>query len=51
MMQGIRFIGMIAILATGLAGCNVTEQSLQPIPGEQQQVADTPSPGGFDPFA
>lgn len=50
-MQGIRFIGMIAILATGLAGCNVTEQSLQPIPGEQQQVADTPSPGGFDPFA
>lgn len=50
-MQGIRTIGMIAILATGLAGCNVTEQSLQPIPGEQQQVADTPSPGGFDPFA
>ncbi|MBV6651259.1 MAG: hypothetical protein KI789_16160 [Hoeflea sp.] len=50
-MQGIRFIGMIAILATGLAGCNVTEQSLQPIPGEQQQVADTPSPGGFDPFS
>ena len=50
-MQGIRTIGMITILATGLAGCNVTEQSLQPIPGEQQQVADTPSPGGFDPFA
>jgi hypothetical protein len=51
MMQGIRLIGMIAILAAGLAGCNVTEQSLQPIPGEQQQATDTPSPGGFDPFA
>jgi hypothetical protein len=51
MMQGIRLIGMIAILAAGLAGCNVTEQSLQPIPGEPQQAADTPSPGGFDPFA
>lgn len=50
-MQGIRLIGMIAILAAGLAGCNVTEQSLQPIPGEPQQAADTPSPGGFDPFA
>ena len=50
-MQGIRFIGMVAILATGLAGCNVTEQSLQPIPGEQQPAADTTSPGGFDPFA
>jgi hypothetical protein len=51
MMQGIRIIGMIAILAAGLTGCNVTEQSLQPIPGEPQQAADTPSPGGFDPFA
>jgi hypothetical protein len=51
MMQGIRLIGMIAILAAGLTGCNVTEQSLQPIPGEPQQAADTPSPGGFDPFA
>lgn len=50
-MQRIKIIGMVGTLAVMMAGCNVTEQSLQPIPGEQQAATDAAPPGGFDPFA
>lgn len=50
-MQRIKIVGMIGTLAVMMAGCNVTEQSLQPIPGEQQTATDAAPPGGFDPFA
>jgi hypothetical protein len=50
MMQGIKIVGMIGTLAVMIAGCNVTEQSLQPIPGEPEAAADAAPPGGFDPF-
>jgi len=49
-MQRIKIVGMVGTLAVMMAGCNVTEQSLQPIPGEQQAATDTAPPGGFDPF-
>jgi len=49
-MQRIKIVGMIGALAAMMAGCNVTEQSLQPIPGEQQAATDAAPPGGFDPF-
>jgi len=51
MMQRIKIVGMVGAMAVMMAGCNVTEQSLQPIPGEQQAATDTTPPGGFDPFA
>lgn len=49
-MQRIKIVGIVGTLAVMIAGCNVTEQSLQPIPGEQQAAADVAPPGGFDPF-
>lgn len=49
-MQRIKIVGIVGALAVMMAGCNVTEQSLQPIPGEQQAATDTAPPGGFDPF-
>jgi hypothetical protein len=52
-MQSIKLIGMIGVLAMLLAGCNSTEQTLQPIPGDQSASAgavDTTTPGTFDPF-
>ena len=49
-MQRIKIVGMVGTLAVMVAGCNVTEQSLQPIPGEQQAATDTAPAGGFDPF-
>lgn len=50
-MQRIKTVGMIGALAVAIAGCNSTEQTLQPIPGDQQATADTMTPGGVDPFA
>ena len=50
-MQRIKIVGMLGTLAVMMAGCNVTEQSLQPIPGEQQAATEVAPPGGFDPFA
>ncbi|MCC0036647.1 MAG: hypothetical protein H6887_15455 [Hoeflea sp.] len=50
-MQRIKIVGMVGTFAVMVAGCNVTEQSLQPIPGEQQAATETAPPGGFDPFA
>lgn len=52
-MQRIKFIGMIGALAIGIAGCNSTEQTLQPIPGDQSatpQNDGTATPGAFDPL-
>ena len=49
-MQRIKIVGIVGTLAVMMAGCNVTEQSLQPIPGEQQAATDAAPPGGFDPF-
>ena len=52
-MQRIKIIGMIGALAIGIAGCNSTEQTLQPIPGDQSASAENAgalAPGGFDPF-
>jgi len=54
MMRRINMIGMMAALAMAIAGCNITEQTLQPIPGEQQASAGnagTSPSGGIDPFA
>jgi hypothetical protein len=51
MMQRVKIVGMIGALALAIAGCNSTEQTLQPIPGDQQATADAMPPGGFDPFA
>jgi len=51
MMQRIKTIGMMAALAMVIAGCNSTEQTLQPIPGDQQASAGTAPAGGIDPFA
>jgi hypothetical protein len=53
-MQCIKIIGIIGAVAIGLAGCNSTEQTLQPIPGDQSASAastDNVTPGGIDPFA
>jgi len=53
-MRRIKIIGMIGALAMAIAGCNSTEQTLQPIPGDQSASADnaaTAPAGGFDPFA
>jgi hypothetical protein len=53
MMQRIKIIGMIGAVAMGLAGCNVTEQSLQPIPGDPPAPTDNAAsmtPGGVDPL-
>ncbi len=53
-MRRIKMIGMMAALAMAIAGCNSTEQTLQPIPGDQQSAsgnAGTTPAGGFDPFA
>jgi len=52
-MQRIKFIGIIGALAIGIAGCNSTEQTLQPIPGDQSatpQNVGTATPGVFDPL-
>ncbi|KJS16643.1 MAG: hypothetical protein VR78_07215 [Hoeflea sp. BRH_c9] len=35
-MRGIKIIGALGALAILVAGCNSTEQTLQPIPGDQQ---------------
>lgn len=53
-MQRIKLIGMMAALVLAIAGCNSTEQTLQPIPGDQQTStgnAGTAPAGGIDPFA
>ena len=53
MIQSIKLIGMMGVLAMLLAGCNSTEQTLQPIPGAQSASAgnaDTTTPGALDPF-
>jgi len=52
-MQRIKIIGMIGALAMGIAGCNSTEQTLQPIPGDQSasQNTDTLTPVGIDPLS
>lgn len=50
-MQRIKIVGIAAALAVMIAGCNSTEQTLQPIPGDQQPATDTMTPGGADPFA
>mgnify|MGYP003640090497 FL=1 len=39
MMQGIKIIGVIGALTVLIAGCNSTEQTLQPIPGDQSASA------------
>ena len=52
-MQRIRIIGAMCVLAIVVAGCNVTEQNLQPIPGDAQapaQAADPASPAPVDAF-
>jgi hypothetical protein len=54
MMQRIKMIGIMGALAMAIAGCNSTEQTLQPIAGDQQAStgnAGTPPSGGIDPFA
>ncbi|MGJ8571309.1 MAG: hypothetical protein ACSHXI_11490 [Hoeflea sp.] len=54
MMQRIKMIGMMGALAMAIAGCNSTEQTLQPIPGDQQAstgIAGTAPAGRIDPFA
>lgn len=53
-MQRIKIIGIIGLLAMAIAGCNSTEQTLQPIPGASQASGDnagTVPAGGVDPFA
>ncbi|AKH99423.1 hypothetical protein IMCC20628_00699 [Hoeflea sp. IMCC20628] len=39
-MQGIKIIGALCALAIAVAGCNSTEQTLQPIPGDQQASSE-----------
>jgi hypothetical protein len=54
MMQRIKMIGILGALAMAIAGCNSTEQTLQPIVGDQQAStgnAGTAPSGGIDPFA
>lgn len=53
-MPRIKIIGIIGAAAIGLAGCNSTEQTLQPIPGDPAAPVSTlnaVSPGGVDPFS
>ncbi|SOE14237.1 hypothetical protein SAMN05877838_0980 [Hoeflea halophila] len=53
-MQRIGIIGMTGALALALAGCNSTEQTLQPIPGDQSASGENAAavpPGGVDPFS
>tara|TARA_R110002020_G_scaffold122787_3_gene278647 strand:- start:4590 stop:5225 length:636 start_codon:yes stop_codon:yes gene_type:complete len=58
MMHGIKIIGVVCALALLIAGCNSTEQNLQPIPGEQSSAGPntdntTPVdafPGAEEPF-
>lgn len=53
-MQRINIIGIIGALAMGLAGCNSTEQNLQPIPGDLSAppgMAVALTPGGVDPLS
>lgn len=55
MKQGVKIIGILCASAIWLAGCNVTEQNLQPIPGEGQTAdPNTPVdafPGSSEPAA
>ncbi|MDF1609684.1 hypothetical protein PZ897_15970 [Hoeflea sp. YIM 152468] len=51
-MPRIKIIGIIGATALGLAGCNSTEQTLQPIPGDAAPSAltsDSQTPVGIDP--
>lgn len=52
-MRRINIIGIIGALAMGLAGCNSTEQNLQPIPGDLSAPVDISgamTPGAVDPL-
>ncbi|PHR22715.1 MAG: hypothetical protein COA37_10975 [Hoeflea sp.] len=53
MMQRIKMIGLLGALAMALAGCTSTEQTLQPIPGDQSAPAGNAGSvplGATDPF-
>ena len=50
MMQGIKIIGVIGALAMLIAGCNSTEETLQPIPGASSTVANTDNTAPVDAF-
>lgn len=47
-MQGIKIMGALCALAIAVAGCNSTEQTLQPIPGDQQSSSQN---AGLSPSA
>jgi len=49
-MHGIKIIGVIGALAMLIAGCNSTEQTLQPIPGDSLSVANTDNTAPVDAF-
>lgn len=52
-MQRIKMIALVGALAMAMAGCNSTEQTLQPIPGDQSASvgnADSAPLGAADPF-
>ena len=49
-MQGIKIIGATCALAMLIAGCNSTEQTLQPIPGEPASQANTDNTAPVDAF-
>ena len=50
MMQGIKIIGATCVLAMLIAGCNSTEQTLQPIPGESASLTNTDNTAPVDAF-
>jgi len=49
-MQGIKIIGATCVLAMLIAGCNSTEQTLQPIPGESASLTNTDNTAPVDAF-
>ncbi|WP_324288964.1 hypothetical protein [Hoeflea ulvae] len=53
MIKTIKIMGALCALVIVVAGCNSTEQTLQPIPGDQQAAAantDAPSSAGTEVF-
>lgn len=48
-MQAIRIIGALGLAAIALTGCNSTEQTLQPIPGDTATSADQSSADAAQP--